>query len=292
LTYSKTPDGPAKVVYQHADGGGSVFSWDMPYDRTIPAGGDQSFRFSYSMGFSLAAVHALATDAENGTRPTLAITAPTDGSSSAVPTVTVGGTAADTAGTPSLLVAGQATNVAPDGTWSRQVTLSPGANTVTAVATDADGNSTSRSVNVTYLAPAANSAPVGGSQAPGSPPAVTIQAAQVSLVGGAHATKRGVRFQIRCDNQACQGTTKLQSVEVLRTAGGAPTGVRSARASRKTVTVGSGKFSLAAGGTKTVTVALNATGRKLLKRFSRLPTKLTVALKAAPAVTASAVLKR
>jgi hypothetical protein len=292
LTYSKTPDGPAKIVYQHTDSGTSFFGWDMPYDRTIPAGGDQSFRFSYSMGFSLSAVHALATDAEDGTRPTLAIAAPAAGSSSAVPTVTVDGTAADTAGTPSLLVGGQATNVAPDGTWSRQVTLSPGANTITAVATDADGNSTSRSVDVTYSPPAAGSAPVAGAQAPGAPPALTIDPARVSLVGGVHAMTRSVRFQIRCLNQACQGTTKLQSVEVLRAASGAPTGVRSAQARRKTVTVGSGKFSLAAGGTKTVTVKLNATGRKLLKRFRRLPTKLTVALKAAPAVTASAVLKR
>ncbi|MDX6413309.1 MAG: hypothetical protein QOH23_719 [Gaiellaceae bacterium] len=286
LTYSKTPDAPAKVVYQHTDSGTSFFGWDMPYDRTIPAGGDQTFRFSYSMGFSLSAVHALAADAENGTRPTLAITAPTDGSSSAVPTVTVTGTAGDTGGTPSLLVGGQATNVASDGTWSRQVTLSAGANTITAQATDADGNSTSRSVNVTYSPPAAGSAPVTDSQAP------AIQPAQVSLVGGAHAMKGGVRFRIRCLNQACQGTTKLQSVEVLRTAGGVPTAVRSARASRKTVTVGSGTFALAAGSTETVTLKLNATGLKLLKRFKRLPAKLTVALKAAPPLVSSAVLTR
>src|SRR3954454_11748175 len=109
------------------------------------------------MGFSLSAVHALATDTEDGTRPTLAITAPAAGSSSAVPTVTVDGTAADTAGTPSLLVGGQATNVTPDGTWSRQITLSPGANTITAVAAAAAGKNTPPGVEGGYSPPPARS---------------------------------------------------------------------------------------------------------------------------------------
>ncbi|MEA2457455.1 MAG: Glucodextranase, domain [Thermoleophilaceae bacterium] len=285
FTYSKTPDGPFKIVSEGVNGSTTYLGWELPYERTIPAGGDQTFRFSYAMDFSLTSVRALAGDAENGTRPTVAITAPTDGTSSASPTVTVNGTAADTAGTPALLVAGQATNVGADGTWSRQVTLSPGANTISAVATDADGNTTSRNVNVIYTPPSstspdAPSQPVAPSHTAGTAQAGSqVLPAKLSLVGGAHPTKRGVTFKIKCLNQACAGTATLQSV------------VRVARTKRKTETVGSGKFSLAAGNTKTVTVKLNATGRKLLKRFKRLPAKLTVALASAKPLTASAVIK-
>ena len=45
---------------------------------------------------------------------------------------------------------------------------------------------------------------------------------------------------------------------------------------KKTVIVGRTSFSLQAGAAKTVTVKLNANGRKLLKRFKRLPVKLSV----------------
>jgi hypothetical protein len=286
FTYSKTPDGPVKILTSST----TYLGWELPYDQTIPAGGDQTFRFSYAMDFSLANVRAFAADYATGAHPTLAISAPTDGSSSASPTVTVNGTAADTAGAPSLLVNGQATSVGAGGTWSRQVTLATGANTITAVATDADGNSTTRSVNVSYTPPSSGSAnqPSGGTQAAGG----TGQAARVSLVGKAVPTKGGMTFKIQCLNLSCAGTTKLQSIELVRAKGGAVTGIRSARTKRKMVTVGSGTFSLAAGSTKTITVKLNATGRKLLKRFKRLPTKLTVALATAKPVTASGVIRR
>jgi hypothetical protein len=48
------------------------------------------------------------------------------------------------------LVAGQTVDVAPGGSWHAEVPLSPGSNTITAVATDAAGASTQSQVTVVY----------------------------------------------------------------------------------------------------------------------------------------------
>jgi len=81
------------------------------------------------------------------TVPALAFTSPTTGSTVSVPTVLVTGTAEVGV---SLVVDGYAVAVTSAGTFSVELPLNPGANTITATATDAAGNSASRTITVTY----------------------------------------------------------------------------------------------------------------------------------------------
>lgn len=84
--------------------------------------------------------------------PAIAITSPASGANVTSPTVTVTGT---TEAGATLVVNGQAVTVGAAGAFSVQLTLSEGANLVTATATDAAGNSASTQVVVTYTNPAA-----------------------------------------------------------------------------------------------------------------------------------------
>jgi hypothetical protein len=81
--------------------------------------------------------------------PSLTIGAPADNSTVSTASVAVLGTASDTpSGLQSLTVNGAPTSVALDGTFSTNVSLACGANTITAVANDNAGNQTTQSVQV------------------------------------------------------------------------------------------------------------------------------------------------
>ena len=82
--------------------------------------------------------------------PSLAITAPADGTTVSNGALTVTGTASDPYGIQSLTVNGAAATVAADGTWSAPLTLHQGANTITAVATNKGGASTTVSRSITF----------------------------------------------------------------------------------------------------------------------------------------------
>jgi hypothetical protein len=55
-------------------------------------------------------------------------------------------------------------------------------------------------------------------------------------------------------------------------------GVSAAVTRHRTLTVGTRRVKIAAGKTATATVTLNATGRRLLARFHRLPVRLRIAV--------------
>ena len=82
--------------------------------------------------------------------PTLSVTAPTEGLITNNATVTVSGTTNDVTSSPvTLTVNDKAVTVGSDGTFSTTVTLSSGSNTITIVATDSAGKSTTVTRTVT-----------------------------------------------------------------------------------------------------------------------------------------------
>jgi glucodextranase-like protein len=262
LTYTSAPDTGA--VFASSDQTTPHYSeWDSHYIRTIPAGGRVAFRFSFAQAYALSDVQTLAQQALASFAPAIAITSPADGSKSTAPTVTVGGTATtDSTGLTSFTVNGHDVPVDGHDSWQTPVTLTPGQNTITAAATDADGLSSQKQITVAYVPP--------------SPPAPV---AHLSL-RTPHATSKGVTFRLSCTGSTCKGGATLTAIELIRKPGGKLVGV-AARKVRKTVTVGRVSFSIRAGGAKTVSVKLNATGRKLLKRYKRVPLRLTVKYKSA-----------
>jgi len=80
------------------------------------------------------------------TAPVITIASPVDGSIVNTSQITVSGTASDDSGIASVTVNGETA----DGTesWSKLLTLSEGDNTITVVATDNDGNPTTRTITV------------------------------------------------------------------------------------------------------------------------------------------------
>jgi hypothetical protein len=121
---------------------------------TVPAGGSASLSYVYSVGYTLADVSALALVAQDRFQPeAVQITSPADGAAVATPSITLSGIATAGSGITSLVVAGQPVPVTPGGTWSTQVPLNPGANTITALATDRAGATSQAQVTVVYQPP-------------------------------------------------------------------------------------------------------------------------------------------
>jgi len=265
VTYASAPDTAA--VFAYSDQTNANYSeWDVHYIRTIPANGAVTLRFAYAQAFALSDVQAFAQEARAAFAPSLAIASPGDGSNSTTPSITVAGSATDDAGIASLTVNGHAASVQSNGSWSAPVALSPGSNTITAVATDNDGISSQKQITVTYVPPS-------------PPPPV----AHLSL-RTPRATRNGVTFRLSCSAATCSGSGTLTAIELVRKPGGKLVGVAIRRV-KKTVTVGRASFSIRAGGVKTVRIKLNATGRKLLKRFRHLPVRLTVKYKSGGKLT-------
>ncbi len=122
---------------------------------TVPAGGSASLSYVYSIGYTLADVSALALAAQDRFEPAqVQITSPASGSTVATPNITLTGIADAGSGVKSLMVGGQAVPVASDGSWTAQVPLSQGSNTITALATDGAGATSQAQVVVVYRPPA------------------------------------------------------------------------------------------------------------------------------------------
>jgi hypothetical protein len=85
-----------------------------------------------------------------------------------------------------------------------------------------------------------------------------------------------VSFKIDCVAGPCSGTAVLTVVE--RVHAGHVLSLARRRVRRRTVVVGRVGFVLGPGQTTRVVVGLNPTGRRLLKRFHRLPATLTITL--------------
>jgi hypothetical protein len=120
----------------------------------VPAGGSTSLRYVYSVGYSVADVSALALAAQDRFEPpSVVIGSPASGTAVSSPTTTVSGIADAGSGISSIVVGGQTVPVASSGAWTAQVPLSPGTNTITAVATDGAGATAQAQVAVVYNAP-------------------------------------------------------------------------------------------------------------------------------------------
>jgi Glucodextranase, domain B len=259
VSYASAPDAP--VTFVSGDESSSNPVWTMPYSRTVPAGGSLTLRFSYAQAHALPDVRSWAAAAEQSYFPAVSIAAPSDGSSVTSQVVNVTGSASDAAGLASLTVNGADTPVGGQGAWSRQVALVPGANTITAVATNQDGNATRSQITVTYT------------------PAAGVPL--LSIRGRPHAVAGRVRFTLACAVALCRGNARLTTSERLRR--GSLVGLAAARhrapgTRKKTVTIGQVNFAIPAGTSRTISVALNKTGRRLLKRFGKLPARLAIAL--------------
>ena len=119
----------------------------------VPASGSVSLSYTYSTGYTVAQVQALALAAQDQYEPpSITITSPVDTNVSA-PTLNLSGVAAAGSGIASLSVAGAPVAIAPGGGWNAQVALNPGSNTITAVATDGAGATVQTQVTVVYTPP-------------------------------------------------------------------------------------------------------------------------------------------
>lgn len=127
---------------------------------TVPAGGSASLSYVYSIGYSLADVSALAMAAQDRFQPALVrITSPANGAAVTTPYVNLAGTATAGSGIKSLVVGGHTASVASNGVWMSQVALNPGANTITALATDGAGATAQAQLTVVYQPPSVPSPP-------------------------------------------------------------------------------------------------------------------------------------
>ncbi len=263
IAYDSPPNNGPISVYRSTEAGQYYNGFEMPYERTIPVGGSSTIRMAFVQAYKLSEVESLAEAVTASYSPTLSIASPANGATATSPSVTVSGTAADTGALTSLTVNGRPVSVGSGGAWSTSVALSTGANTITAVATDQAGLTTSKAVGVTYSPP---------------PPPV----AHASQVGSAKGADGKVSFTIACKGTAgtsCEVESTLTTVE--KTRNGKPVAVAARhhpRTRTSKVTVGSSKLTIPAGQKVTIAIALNATGSSLLARFGRLPVHLSVVL--------------
>jgi Glucodextranase, domain B len=262
IVYDTAPSEPIKIT---AHGSATYNTFETPYQRTVPAGGSSTpLRMTFIQAFALTEVSSLAAAAIAGYHPSVSITAPANGATVSTPTVTVTGTASDTGALSSLTVNGAGVAVAATGgAWSTSATLKPGANTITATATDQAGLSSSSVVTVTYTPPM-------------PPPA---KASQVGRVSGA---KGQATITLACHGAAgtsCKIHATLTTVEKRRH--GHLIAVVAAKTHSKQVTIATVTVVIPAGQKIKISLKLNATGRKLLARFGKLPAHLIVTLEGA-----------
>ncbi|KAF5415357.1 MAG: Cell surface glycoprotein [Candidatus Methanogaster sp.] len=119
---------------------------DIPYDKI----GDPATMEKSGAKDNYPLMEPWTGDADT-TPPELTITAPRTGETVYTSTITVAGTASDPSGITSVTVNGALASGAADwGTWSADVTLAVGENTLTVVATNTTGGSTTKTINVTY----------------------------------------------------------------------------------------------------------------------------------------------
>ena len=262
LTFSNPPEGE-EIVSSTLN----PESWvDLHYHRTIAPGGSFALGFTYASGFLLGEVQQFAAAAQAAYLPSVAITGPANGSGTATASVDVTGTASDQTGLSSLVVNGHPVSVGANGSWTTNVALSPGANTITATATNVFGYSAQSAISVTYV-----------------PTVLTFQG-HASASG--RRGPRGALFTVSCQALAgtsCEGYATLTTTKHLQgtraIAISARTRKRRKQLRVRRVAVGVAKqftFSIPAGQTQTLLVPLNANGLKLLARFHALPVTLTV----------------
>jgi Glucodextranase, domain B len=117
----------------------------------VPAGGSASLSYVYSTATTAAQVQALALAAQDELEaPVVAVASPANGTTVSSPNVRLTGTAAAGSGITSLSIGGQSVALDPNGNWGADIPLQPGANTITAVATDRAGANAQTQLTVVY----------------------------------------------------------------------------------------------------------------------------------------------
>jgi hypothetical protein len=292
IVYDSAPSQPLQFNTGSSESGYSNF--EMPYAHTISAGSPYTLRMTYIQAYGLAQVRSLSEAAIAAYTPAIAIASPTSGATVSEPNITVAGTASDAVGVSSVTVNGQSASLHAGKTWSQALTLTPGANTITATVTNQSGATASASVTVTYTpaqAPVTDagttaSASVTVTYTPAQSPAVVTPAPQplpapptATLTGPVSASRGVVKFTLAChgvSGQHCNVAVSLTTLEKLL--GKRFTGVAAALRHTKQVTLASLTLSIPAGASVTSTLALAALGKQLLARFGSLPAHLTAGL--------------
>jgi hypothetical protein len=147
FTYFTTPSGPP-VIDEYNEGEDNYLT--VPYDFTIPANGSVSLSFAYSTEYNSDLFGGdLATALDLQSAPTVSITSPAVGSTTASSSVTVTGVATASTGVQSVSVNGVAATL-NGGSFSAAVPLTQGSNTIQAMVTTDTGVTTSTSETVTY----------------------------------------------------------------------------------------------------------------------------------------------
>jgi hypothetical protein len=281
IVYDRTPSESLSFVYGSDEPKSSRDSeFQMPYRATVPASGGYTLAMTYVQGSGLTEVQALVNEALTGYQPpTVTIASPKSGTTVTSGGVTVSGTAANAVGTPSLTVNGHAVSVGTGGAWSTSVALNPGANTITAVASNQLGLTSESSIAVTYAKPRPKP----------RPPTTAPRAHQLGVASGANGA---VSFTVSCSGvrgTSCVVAATVSTVErnrhgrpvAVAARYGRPVAVAARHRRHRPVsrsirlTVGSATVTIPAGRQVKVTVALNAVGRTLLARFGYLPVHLT-----------------
>jgi hypothetical protein len=158
--------------------------------------------------------------------------------------------------------------------------------TVSSPRPDSDTGDDSATVTVTSNGPP----PLTQTLPPIAAPVPQQPQASVSLIGISKIAGDSASVRLACSGSPCLGTATASGVERLL-------GVKllavsasrhKAKARKKPVTVGTTSFSIPPGQIRTVTIRLNATGRKLLTRFRTLPATLTIRLQSVPSALIAA----
>lgn len=254
MTVSPAPD---RYLFQDPNG------FHMLFTSSVPAGGAKTIRQSFAMAVSESELDAYTSgNADQLSAPTVAITSPAaNGSTVSSPSLPVSGTATDNVGVSTLSINGTSVDVS-GGAWSKTLTLSPGSNTITAVATDAQGNAATATRSVTYT--------------PNAPKPIATPA--IATVVRLHAKLRTgvitVFTPLACTaapTVTCTGKVALRTriKKVVRLHGKRVTRTR-------IITIGTLSYRLGAGKTKTFPVRLTKTGRALLRKARRLTVGVTI----------------
>lgn len=130
--------------------------YTFSYTASSLSDGDHTVAFGVSDLDGNAATLSAKTFTVDTVPPTLVISSPSDDIHTNVSTVTVSGTTNDETSSPvTITINGTAVTVGSDGTFSKTVTLTEGTNTITIVATDSAGKTTTvtRTVTLNTSAP-------------------------------------------------------------------------------------------------------------------------------------------
>ena len=181
---------PERITYTY---NGNTFTnylgnyWDDYVD--IDVENDGVWDHSYSINDSDTDYHPLVDGWENysvcTTPSTLTIASPAPYTTTHSPTITIAGTASDPSGIASVTVNTMPANGAADwSTWSAEVTLAEGENTITVVATNTTGGSRIKTIAITYT-------PILDGKVLSSSTNDGIENATVSLVGTGKTAQTG-----------------------------------------------------------------------------------------------------